>query len=206
MTDFISIHPENPQSRAIKQASDIIANNGIIAYPTDSAYALGCNIGDKKSLDRIRQIRNLDKNHNFTLICNNLSDLSLYAKVNNNAFRLLKKHIPGPYTFIFEATKEVPKRLQHSKRKTIGLRVPDNKICHHLLNQLGKPIMSVSLIVPNNDLPLIDGWSIYEELNGKVDAVIDGGTCQVSPSSVIDFSGDFVNIIRHGQGNTEAFE
>ncbi len=205
MAQFFSIHPDNPQHRLIVQAVEIIRKGGLIAYPTDSAYALGCHIGDKFALDRIRALRQLDKHHNFTLMCRDLSELANYARVDNAAFRLIKNHTPGPYTFILNATSEVPRRLQHPKRKTLGLRVPDNNIALALLEELGEPIMSSSLILPGDNDPLTDPYDIRETLEHQLELVIDGGYCGMEPTSVVDLSGDEPEIIRKGCADISDF-
>ncbi|MBL4566663.1 MAG: threonylcarbamoyl-AMP synthase [Porticoccus sp.] len=205
MSQFFSIHPDNPQHRLIRQAAEIVRRGGIIVYPTDSAYALGCHVGDKKALDKIRQIRQLDKNHNFTLMCRDLSELSIYAKVNNQLYRSIKAHTPGPYTFILEATSEVPRRLMHPKRKTIGLRVPENPIALALLEDLGEPIMSVTLIMPGDKYPLTDPYDIRDTLEHHVDLIVEGGNCGLEPTTVVDLSGDSPVIIRQGMGQFEDF-
>ncbi|WP_111641959.1 L-threonylcarbamoyladenylate synthase [Marinimicrobium alkaliphilum] len=201
MAQFFQIHPDNPQARLIKQAADIVRQGGIIAYPTDSAYALGCHIGDKMALDRIRLMRRLDKHHNFTLMCRDLSELATYARVNNQDFRLLKQYTPGPFTFILEATSEVPRRLMHPKRKTIGLRVPDNAVALALMEELGEPIMSSSLILPDDELPLSDPYDIRDLLEHQVELVIDGGYCDLEPTTVIDLTGEVPELIRQGKGD-----
>lgn len=198
MSQFFSIHPENPQLRLIRQAVEIVRAGGVIVYPTDSAYALGCQIGDKKALDRIRQIRQLDKHHNFTLMCRDLSELSAYAKVDNQVFRLLKTYTPGPYTFILDATAEVPRRLMHPKRKTIGLRVPGNPIALALLEELGEPLMSVTLIMPMDEYPLTDPYDIRDTLEHHVDLIVDGGYCGLEATTVVDLSGDVPQVTRQG--------
>ena len=205
MSQFFSIHPENPQARLVRQAVEIVRKGGIIAYPTDSAYALGCHLGDKKALDKIRQIRQLDKNHNFTLMCRDLSELAVYAKVDNQMFRSLKAHTPGPYTFILEATSEVPRRLMHPKRKTIGLRVPDNAIALALLEDLGEPIMSVTLIMPGDELPPTDPYDIRDMLEHQVDLIVEGGYCGVEATTVVDLTGDVPEVTRQGVGQFDDF-
>ncbi len=205
MSQFFSIHPDNPQHRLVRQASEIVKKGGIIVYPTDSAYALGCHVGDKKALDKIRQIRQLDKNHNFTLMCRDLSELAVYAKVDNQLYRSLKAHTPGPYTFILEATSEVPRRLMHPKRKTIGLRVPENPITLALLEDLGEPIMSVTLIMPGDEYPLTDPYDIRDMLEHHVDLIVEGGYCGLEPTTVVDLSGQSPVIIRQGMGEFEDF-
>ena len=206
MSQFFQIHPENPQIRLIRQAATIVQEGGVIVYPTDSGYALGCHLGDKHALERIRKIRLLDDNHNFTLVCRDLSELAVYAKVDNIAYRALRSHTPGPYTFVLLATNEVPRRLKHPKRKTIGLRVPDNAIAQSLLDALGEPMMSVTLILPGDDLPLLDPYEIRSILQQQVDLVIDGGYCGMEATSVIDLSDETPVILRQGAGSTTEFE
>ena len=205
MSQFFQIHPDNPQARLIRQAADIIRKGGVVVYPTDSAYALGCHIGDKSALDRIRRIRKLDDRHNFTLVCRDLAQIATYAKVNNSVYRLLRHTTPGPYTFILLATSEVPKRLMHPKRKTVGLRVPENPIVDALLADLGEPLMSVTLIMPGADLPLIDPYDIREVLEHEVDLVIDGGYCGMEATSVIDMADDVPLVLRAGKGDIAPF-
>ena len=206
MSQFFQIHPDNPQLRLIKQACDIIRRGGLVVYPTDSGYALGCQIGDKNAMDRIRRLRQLDEDHNFTLVCRDLSELSTYAKFNNAVFRLLKARTPGPYTFILPATKEVPKRLQHPKRKTIGLRIPEHTIALALLTELDEPLMSSTLILPGEDLPMTDAEDIADAIDKQVDLIIDGGACGAEPTSVIEIVDDVPEIIRYGMGDTSPFE
>jgi tRNA threonylcarbamoyl adenosine modification protein (Sua5/YciO/YrdC/YwlC family) len=206
MTQKLQIHPTHPQPRLIAQVVDVLRSGGVIAYPTDSGYALGCHLGDKNALDRIKSLRDLDKHHNFTLMCQNLSDLGVYARVNNSVFRLLKAHTPGAYTFILEASQEVPKRLQHPKRKTIGLRVPENKIALAILEALGEPLMSVTLIFPGDTLPLADPDDIFARLKGRVDMMVDGEACGIEPTSVIDLMSGTPEIIRRGKGDVSDFE
>lgn len=200
MSQFFSIHPENPQTRLINQAVTIIREGGIIVYPTDSSYALGCHIGDKTAMERLQRIRQTDKDHNFTLVCRDLSELATYAKVDNHAFRLMKSLTPGPYTFVLRATNEVPRRLQHAKRKTIGLRVPDHNIAQALLASLGEPIMSSTLILPNCELPETEAEEIRDKLEQVVDLVIDGGNCGFEPTTVIDLTEEMPKVLRHGKG------
>ena len=206
MNQFFQIHPDNPQSRLINQAVDILKGGGVIVYPTDSGYAIGCQLGNKKALDTIRRIRKLDSSHNFTLVCRDLSELGSYAKVDNTAYRLLKNHTPGPYTFILKATSEVPKRLMHPKRRTIGLRVPENNIALQLLAGLNEPMMSVTMILPGDDLPMTDPYDIRQTLEHELDLVIDGGYCGMEPTSVIDLVDDMPVIIRRGQGDVSVFD
>jgi len=205
MSQLSHIHPDNPQARLIKQAVEIIHRGGVIAYPTDSAYALGCHLGDKAALERIRRIRKLDDNHNFTLVCRDLSELGAYARVDNSAFRLIRAHTPGPYTFILRATDEVPRRLMHPKRRTIGLRVPENRIALALLEALGEPLMSVTLIMPGDELPMTDPFDIRERLEHEIDLVIDGGVGGAEPTTVIDLADESPVVIRQGRGDSAAF-
>lgn len=206
MAQFFQIHPENPQVRLIRQAVDVLRRGGLIVYPTDSAYALGCHIGDKMALDRIRAIRRLDKHHNFTLMCRDLSELATFARVDNKDFRLIKKHTPGPYTFILPATAEVPRRLMHPKRKTIGMRVPNTPIALALMEELGEPLMSSSLILPGDREPLTDPEDIRDALEHQVELIIDGGFCGLEPTTVVDLTGDTPEVIRQGWGKSEDFE
>ena len=206
MSQFFTIHPDNPQQRLIRQAVEIIHSGGVIAYPTDSAYALGCHIGDKNALDKIRAIRQLEKRHNFTLVCRDLSELASYAKVDNVRFRLLKGLTPGPYTFVLQATSEVPRRLMHPKRKTVGLRVPENNVALALLEELGEPLMSVTLQLPGDEYPLTDPYDIRDLLEHRIDLVIDGGYCGLEPTSVVDMTEDTPVILRRGMGDVSLFE
>lgn len=207
MSQFFEIHPVNPQIRLIRQSVSILEDGGVIVYPTDSCYALGCHLGNKKAMDRIARIRDTDANHNFTLLCRDLSDIALFARVNNTAFRTLKSLTPGPYTFILRATSEVPKRLQNPKRKTIGLRVPDNAICQMLLAELRQPLMTSTLILPGSDLPETDAFEIREKLQRQVDLVIDGGHCGFEPTTVlrIDDEGE-LELMRSGRGDVAFME
>ncbi|MBT5105054.1 MAG: threonylcarbamoyl-AMP synthase [Porticoccaceae bacterium] len=204
MSDYLSIHPENPQQRLIAKAAEIVRKGGVIVYPTDSVYAIGCHIGDKQAMDRIRSIRQLDKNHNFTLMCRDLSELASYARVDNSAFRSLKAQTPGPFTFILPATSEVPRRLMHPKRKTIGLRVPDSPIAQALLDELGEPMMSVTLILPGDEYPLSDPYDIRAALEAHVDVLIDGGHCGLEPTTVVDMTGPVPEVTRQGMGDFSA--
>lgn len=206
MSQFFQIHPDNPQARLIRQAVDIIRAGGVVVYPTDSAYALGCHIGDKQALDRIRRIRKLDDRHNFTLVCRDLSEIATYAKVDNKVYRMLRACTPGPYTFILKATSEVPRRLLHPKRKTVGLRVPANPITEALLADLAEPLMSVTLIMPGDEYPLIDPYDIRQVLEHDVDLVIDGGYCGMEASTVVDLADDIPLVLRAGKGDTAPFE
>ena len=206
MSQFFSIHPENPQPRLIRGAAAIVRGGGVIVYPTDSAYALGCQMGNKQAIDRIRAIRQLDEQHHLTLICRDLSELSCYAQFDNRLFRLLKMHTPGPYTFILKATHEVPRRLQHPKRKTIGLRIPDHPIVQALLEALDEPMLSATLIVPAIDTPMVEPHAVRDLLGKRIDLVIDGGSCGIEPTTIIDLAGEAPNIIRVGKGSIEPFK
>lgn len=206
MSQFFQIHPENPQTRLIRQAVDIIEKGGVVAYPTDSAYAIGCHLGDKRAADRIIQIRRLTEKHNFTLMCRDLSDIATYAKVNNTQYRQIKAHTPGPYTFILDATNEVPRRLMNPKRRQIGIRIPDHPITLALLEELGQPMMSTTLILPGEDMPMTDPYEIRSILEHALDLVIDGGFCGFEATSVVDLSAEPPQIIRRGCGNLTAFE
>jgi len=201
MAQFFQIHPDNPQPRLIRRAVEIIRDGGVVIYPTDSSYALGCHIGDKTAMERIRRIRRLDDSHNFTLVCRDLSEIAIYARIDNQGFRLLKALTPGPYTFIHKATHEVPRRLQHPKRKTIGIRIPDNRIVQALLSELGEPIMSSTLILPGEELPMTDPYEMRETLNHEVDLVIDGGYCGLEATTVIDMVEATPQIARQGCGD-----
>jgi tRNA threonylcarbamoyl adenosine modification protein (Sua5/YciO/YrdC/YwlC family) len=203
---LLSVHPDNPQERLIKQAANIIRAGGVVIYPTDCAYAMGCQLANKDAVDRIRKIRKLDDKHNFTLVCRNLSELGTYATVNNSVFRLLKVHTPGPYTFILKATKIVPKRLLHPKRNTIGLRVPDSLIVKALLDELNEPLMSVTFALPDQEYPLVDAQDIYDALGQQVDLVIDGGPCGTTPTTVVDLVDDMATILRVGKGDPRTFD
>ena len=206
MSQFFAIHPETPQARLIQQAVSIIQGGGVIVYPTDSAYALGCQLGDKKAMERIRRIRSLQENHNFTLVCRDLSELGTYAHVDNTTYRLLRHATPGPYTFVLEATREVPRRLIQPKRKTIGLRVPDHPIPQALLHALNEPLMSATLIMPGDDYPMTDPYDIRDSLEHEVDLVIDGGFCGLEATSVIDLTGATPVVLRAGVGDVGDFE
>jgi tRNA threonylcarbamoyl adenosine modification protein (Sua5/YciO/YrdC/YwlC family) len=206
VSQFFAIHPETPQARLIQQAVSIIQGGGVIVYPTDSAYALGCQLGDKKAMERIRRIRSLQENHNFTLVCRDLSELGTYAHVDNTTYRLLRHATPGPYTFVLEATREVPRRLIQPKRKTIGLRVPDHPIPQALLHALNEPLMSATLIMPEDDYPMTDPYDIRDSLEHEVDLVIDGGFCGLEATSVVDLTGPTPVVLRAGVGDVSDFE
>jgi tRNA threonylcarbamoyl adenosine modification protein (Sua5/YciO/YrdC/YwlC family) len=204
MSQFFQIHPDNPQLRLIRHAVEIIRDEGLVVYPTDSSYALGCHVGDKHGMERIRRIRALDSRHNFTLVCRDLSEIASYAKVDNSTYRLLKSLTPGPYTFILSATHEVPRRLQNPKRKTIGIRIPDHVIAQALLDELGEPLMSSTLILPGRDMPETDAESIREQLEHAVDLVIDGGNCGFEPTTVIDMTSGAAEVLREGCGPVDS--
>jgi len=206
MAQFFEIHPENPQPRLIRRSVEILLQGGVIIYPTDSSYALGCQIGEKSAMERIRRIRSLDDKHNFTLVCRDLSEITTYARIDNQAFRLLKSLTPGPYTFIHQATKQVPRRLLHPRRKTIGMRVPGNVICLGLLASLDQPILSTTLMLPEHDMPLTDPYDMRERLDGQVDLVIDGGFCGLEPTTVVDMTREPPVVSRVGKGDASLFE
>lgn len=205
MSQFFQIHPDNPQARLIRQAVAILREGGVIAYPTDSSYALGWRIDDKAAMDRVEQLRQTDRNHNFTVVCRDLSDISVYARIDNRQFRLLKAATPGPFTFILRATGELPRRLQNPKRKTVGIRVPDNAIVRALLDELGEPLMSSTLILPGDELPLNDPDVIRERLEQRVDLVIDGGPCPLEPTTVLDLTDEVPVVLRQGSGDPTLF-
>ncbi|CAH1191444.1 putative RNA-binding protein YciO [Candidatus Nitrotoga sp. BS] len=205
MSQFFTIHPTNPQSRLIKQAADLVRNGAVIAYPTDSCYALGCHLGDKDAVARIRQIRGVDDKHHMTMVCRDLSELARYARVDNVQFRLLKNNTPGSYTFILEATKEVPKRLQHPKRSTIGVRIPDHPVALALLEELGEPLISSTLILPNEEFALNDAEQIRDLLQHQIDLVVDGGAVGLDSTTVIDLTKDTPVVVRLGKGDVSPF-
>ena len=206
MSQFFNIHPDNPQPRLIQQAVNILKQGGVIVYPTDSCYALGCQIGDKEAAVRLLSVRGLDTGHDLTLICRDLSELGRYAQVGNGQFRFLKAHTPGPYTFILRGTREVPKRLLHKKHDTIGLRVPEHGVVQALLEQLGEPILSSTLLLHGEDVPLTEPWEIRERLEHQVDLVIDSGACGLTPTTVVDMTTDTPLVLRYGKGDTSDFE
>ena len=205
MSQYFSIHPDNPNPRLIRQAAEVLRGGGVVVYPTDSCYALGCHLDDKEAVTRIRQIRKLDEHHNMTLMCRDLSEISKYARVDNPKFRVLKNNTPGSYTFILEATKEVPKRLQHPKRSTIGIRIPDHSVALALLQELGEPISSTTLILPDEEGPLNDAEHIRDVLEKRVDLVIDGGAVGLDFTTVIDLTGDSPVLVRRGKGDIAPF-
>jgi tRNA threonylcarbamoyl adenosine modification protein (Sua5/YciO/YrdC/YwlC family) len=200
------VHPINPQLRLMSRAAEIVRAGGIVVYPTDSSYAFGWHLGDKAALERVRQLRGIERDHDFTLACRDLSDIATYARVENWAYRLLKALTPGPYTFVLQATPQLPKRLQDPKRRSIGIRVPDHTIAQALLDALGEPLMSSTLLLPNDPYPLTDPEDIRDRLERQVDAIIDGGSCGIEPTSVLDLSGGDVKVVRKGKGDVTAFE
>lgn len=205
MSQFFFVHPENPQPRLIKQACELIRQGEVVVYPTDSGYAIGCQMDDKKALDKLCQVRNIDKDHNFTLMCRDMSELSIYAKVDNVAFRQIKNNTPGPYTFILKATREVPKRLQNPKRKTIGIRVPNNEIALKLLAELNEPLMSTSLILPGESMAEADPDEIRDKLKKRVGLIIHGGTLGEQPTTIVDLTETPAAILREGSGDVSPF-
>lgn len=206
MSQYFQIHPDNPQRRLINNAVQMIRQGAVVAYPTDSAYALGCHLEDKKALDRIRRIRQVDNKHNFTLVCRDLSEIAAYAKVDNASYRILNHCTPGPYTFILPGTREVPRRLLHPKKRTIGIRIPDNRIILALLEELGEPLMSSTLILPNETMPMTDAEDIRDALEHQLDLIIDGGHCGIEPTTVVDMTGELPEVLRVGRGKIDPFE
>jgi len=204
MSQYFEIHPTHPQPRLIRQAAEIVRGGGVIVYPTDSCYALGCHIGDKEAAERMRRIRQVDENHHFTLVCRDLSEIANFAKVDNSQYRLLKSTTPGAYTFILEASREVPRRLAHPRRRTIGLRVPDHVVVQALLEELGEPMLSTTLLLPDLDEPLNDAGEIRDRLQRVVDLIIDGGACGLTPTTVVDLTSSEPALIRAGAGDLAA--
>ncbi|MET9267626.1 L-threonylcarbamoyladenylate synthase [Amycolatopsis sp. NPDC004079] len=205
MARYFDVHPQNPQRRAIAQVVDLLRDDGLIAYPTDSCFALGCRIGNQQGMERIRTIRKLDHRHHFTLVCQDFAQLGQFVHIDNAVFRAIKASTPGAYTFILPATKEVPRRLLHAKKKTVGVRIPDHVVTQELLGELGEPILSSTLLLPDSGEPLTQGWEIKEELDHVLDAVIDSGDCGVEPTTVIDFSSGEAEVVRHGAGDPSRF-
>ena len=205
MSQFFTLHPTHPEIRLIKRAVDIVRKGGLIAYPTDSCYALGCHIGDKDAMERIRRVRGVDERHHFTLVCRDLSEIGTFAKVNNAQYRLLKAHTPGTYTFILQATRELPRRLAHPKRATVGVRVPEHPVTHALLTELSDPLLSSTLMLPGDENPLNDAEAIRTRLEHQVDLILDGGTCGIEPTTVIDLSEPEPILIRKGKGDITSF-
>ena len=204
MATLIEIHPTDPQPRRVQTIVDIIRDGGLVAYPTDSSYAFGCHIGDKRAINRIHRIRETSKRHNFTLVCRDLSEISTYARVDNWAYRLIRSLTPGPYTFVLPATREVPKRLQNPRQRTIGLRVPDHPLVHAVLDALGEPIMSSTLTLPGDELPLTDPADIEERIGQQIDAIIDAGATGIEPTSVLDLTSGEIKVLRAGRGDVSA--
>lgn len=205
MSQFFEIHAQNPQLRLLRRAADVVRGGGVIVYPTDSCYALGCHLGDKGAMERIRRIRNAGRDHHFTLVCRDLSEIARYARVDNSQYRLLRKLTPGPYTFLLQATRETPKRLQNPRRRTIGIRVPDHPVPLLLLAELGEPLMSSTLLLPGEEVPLTDATEIRQRLEKVVDAILDGGNCGVEPTTVVDLAGDTPQVVRRGRGDASLF-
>jgi len=205
MSIYLQLHPVSPQRRYVRQAVEALRRGAVIVYPTDSCYALGCHIGDKAALERIRDIRQTDRNHHFTLVCRDLADVGKYAMVENWQYRLLRAHTPGPYTFLLKASRETPRRLKHERRGTIGLRVPDHPVTAMLLSELGEPVMSSTLLLPGEEHPRTDAKEIYDKLEHSVDFVLDGGNCGLIPTSVIDLSTDRAIVVREGRGDVSPF-
>lgn len=205
MSQVFQIHTETPQPRLVKQAVEMIQKGGVLVYPTDCAYAIGCHLGDKKAVDRIRQLRMLDEKHDLTLICEDLSQIATYARVDNEAYRILKSHTPGAYTFILKATKEVPKMLMHPKKKTIGIRVPDNAIIQAILHELGEPMLTSSLVMPGDELPMTDPYDICQTLEHSLDLIIDGGYCGMGETSLISLLDGEIEVLREGLGSVDDF-
>jgi tRNA threonylcarbamoyl adenosine modification protein (Sua5/YciO/YrdC/YwlC family) len=203
---YLDVHPDNPQSRVIKQVVEIVRDGGLIAYPTDSCFALGCQLGNKAGLDRIKEIRHLDDGHHFTLVCEDFAQLGQFVHIDNRVFRAIKASTPGRYTFILPATKEVPRRLMHPKKKTVGVRIPEHAVARALVAELGEPLLSTTLLLPDQDEPMTQGWEIKERLDHVLDAVVDSGDCGTEPTTVIDFSQDEPEIVRRGAGDTSRFE
>ncbi len=205
MAQIFGVHPDNPQLRLIRQAAAMVREGALIAYPTDSGYALGCHLGDKEAVLRMRQIRGVDENHHFTLVCRDLSELSHYARVNNMQFRQIKNNTPGSYTFILQATRDVPRRLQHPRRSTVGIRIPDHPVALALLEELGEPLLSTTLILPGDDRPLGNAEEIGARLGRVIDLVVDGGTTGIEPTTVIDLTGETPELVRRGKGDISPF-
>jgi tRNA threonylcarbamoyl adenosine modification protein (Sua5/YciO/YrdC/YwlC family) len=206
MAELLELHPKNPQVRFVRMAVDVLREHGVIVYPTDSCYALGCLLGAKDAMERIQRIRQTDKHHFFTLVCRDLSEIARYARVDNPRYRLLKAFTPGPYTFVLEATREVPRRLMNEKRRTVGIRVPDHPVVDMLLAELGEPIMSTTLILPGDQLPMTDATEVYGRIGHAVDLVLDGGNCGLEPTTVVDLAGPAPSVLRAGKGDPRPFQ
>lgn len=205
MTQYLSLHADDPQARFLSRAAEVVRQGGVLAFPTDSCYALGCHLGDKDAVDRIRALRGVDERHHLTLMCRDLSEIAQYARVDNAQYRLLKATTPGSYTFILEGTKELPRRVLHPKRKTIGLRVPDHKGALALLDELGEPLLTSTLILPGDEGPLTEGWEIQDRLDGQLELILDGGHCGIEPTTVIDLTGGTPALVRAGRGSLSPF-
>jgi tRNA threonylcarbamoyl adenosine modification protein (Sua5/YciO/YrdC/YwlC family) len=206
MSELLELHPKNPQQRFVRMAVDVLLDRGVIVYPTDSCYALGCVMGAKDAMERIQRIRQTDKHHFFTLVCRDLSEISRFAKVNNWQYRTLKAATPGPYTFVLQATREVPRRLMNEKRRTVGIRIPDHPVVQMLLDEVHVPLMSTTLMLPGDDLPMTDATEIHERIGHAVDLVLDGGNCGLEPTTVVDLSGDAPLVLRAGKGDPTPFQ
>ncbi|MFD8079160.1 L-threonylcarbamoyladenylate synthase [Streptomyces sp. NPDC059718] len=206
MAKYFDVHPENPQPRSIAQVADALRSGGLIAYPTDSCYALGCRLGSRDGMDRIRAIRHLDDRHHFTLMCRDFAQLGQFVQVDNDVFRAVKASTPGSYTFILPATREVPRKLLHPKKKTVGVRIPDHVVTQALLAEMGEPLLSSTLLLPDEEEPMTQGWAIKDRLDHVVDAVVDSGDCGTEPTTVVDFSGGVAEIVRRGAGDAARFE
>ncbi|MFF8865043.1 MULTISPECIES: L-threonylcarbamoyladenylate synthase [unclassified Streptomyces] len=206
MAKYFDVHPENPQPRSIAQIADAVRSEALIAYPTDSCYALGCRLGSRDGMDRIRSIRHLDDRHHFTLMCRDFAQLGQFVRVDNDVFRAVKASTPGSYTFILPATREVPRKLMHPKKKTVGVRIPDHVVTQALLAELGEPLLSSTLLLPDEEEPMTQGWEIKDRLDHAVDAVVDSGDCGTEPTTVVDFSSGEAEIVRRGAGDTTRFE
>lgn len=206
MARYFAVHPDNPQPRMISQVAEIVRAGGLIAYPTDSAFSLGCSLGNREALDRIRQIRQLDRRHHFALVCSEFAQLGQFVELGNREFRAIKSVTPGAYTFILPATREVPKAMVHERKRTVGVRIPDHVTCHALLDELGEPMMSSTLWLPGEEAPMADGWTINDELGHLLDAVLDSGDCGPGPTTLVNFTGDEITIERYGAGDPSPFE
>ncbi|GIM84452.1 L-threonylcarbamoyladenylate synthase [Salinispora arenicola] len=206
MARYFDVHPDNPQPRILRQVVGLVQAGGLIAYPTDSCFALGCQLGDRHGLDRIRDIRRLNERHHFTLVCRDFAQLGQFVQISNAMFRLVKSCIPGSYTFVLPATREVPRRMLHPRKRTVGVRVPDHTVTQALLAELGEPLVSSTLILPGEDEPLTQGWEIKERLDHVLDGVVDAGDCGKEPTTVVDLSGDEPEVLRRGAGDTSRFE
>ncbi len=206
MAELLELHPRNPQQRFVRMAAEALFSHGVVVYPTDSCYALGCVMGAKDAMERIQRIRDTDKHHFFTLICRDLSEISRFARVNNSQYRTLKAFTPGPYTFVLQATREVPRRLMNERRRTVGIRVPDHPVVQMLLDEVHVPLMSTTLVLPGDELPMTDATEIHERIGHAVDVVLDGGNCGLEPTTVVDLSGEAPEVLRVGKGDPKPFQ